>query len=619
MARHEYTPARRYVMQAVMALILAATIALAAAVGAHARRANRVELAPEGVTHEGVTVRFPASWKISPRSASEALLVARATESADGESGRTLSVRVQRLPSPLSPLQFAVTQLGRTRRPESEGVRMDEPPAMIPMTGYAGMLMATEGGSRRRGTMRKEVVAAVVLPSLRAIAVHLEGRGGLDAQDETVVREVAMALSVADEPALGTPGGAVRLDEAITFNAPAAFAPVAQTDPLRTDRRLWRVEQGDDEHENEGHFEGQWMTIETVGCLCPDLSAADPKQVEEMKSRFATLLLVRDPGWRGATIAPAGARVWRADWPSGSDGAEHAFPDRAYLMTHPSGRALLALFHGGFGATEFEPTWKELSASVQFLPTSDVASLEDVGTAEAARLRRQGYETLLSDRDVEWWLWTQQDALIGWSCTDFTGRGLVGRHTSRLRYGGGDEWVRLVHEFRYDDEGPQYDSGITRIQLDSGVSFEANQKVSLADGSLVLSYRHPPAKPLEWTGAARPQFVPGALLPLVMGKLSSDPMILLTDSFPGVEGIGPAEPLTVIVRPAGRESRVAKTDAGPMRCVTARVNGSGSVSRWYFRASGELEAVAWPGGVTQAASDEKVVRNNFPGDDLLAQ
>src|SRR5206468_2525652 len=110
-----------------------------------------------------------------------------------------------------------------------------------------------------------------------------------------------------------------------------------------------------------------------------------------------------------------------------------------------------------------------------------------------------------------------------------------------------------------------------------------------------------------------PQFVPGALLPLVMGKLklSGGPMLLRTESFLGCEALGLPEPLTILIRPdESATTRKAEGESQPMRCVTAEVNGTGTVTRWYFRQSGELEYVQFPGGVQRAAAEENTVKSD---------
>ena len=54
---------------------------------------------------------------------------------------------------------------------------------------------------------------------------------------------------------------------------------------------------------------------------------------------------------------------------------------------------------------------------------------------------------------------------------------------------------------------------------------------------------------------------------------------------------------------------------GRAQCVR---DEGGAVSRWYFRQSGELETIEWPGGIRESVSDEKSVKNYFPKGDPLA-
>jgi hypothetical protein len=304
-------------------------------------------------------------------------------------------------------------------------------------------------------------------------------------------------------------------------------------------------------------------------------------------------------------------------------------------MTHPSGRALLAIIRGGIGQDDFDGPWREIAPTIQFLPAADVASLEDVGTAEASRLRRAGYEKLLADRDLAWWLWTSHDAYVGWSSIDFPGRGgaLAGKKQAHIRLSIGERVSHVTHDFSYDDESPQYTSTVAREQADPDTRVKTVQKTTLAAGKLSMSFQSGDRDEVQlWNAeSAPPQFVPGALLPLVLGQLSRDPMLLVTDSFPGREGIGPPRPLTLIIRPGDDATATtamtattattraaAAGESTPMRSVTVQVNGTGSISRWYFRNTGELERVDWSGGVQQLASDENAVKHNFPKGDPLA-
>jgi hypothetical protein len=457
--------------------------------------------------------------------------------------------------------------------------------------------------------------------------VHLQGIGEADANDHAVVKQVAAALTLANEPELGKGGDVVTLLDGIRFTAPPRFAPVPETDPNRTDRRLWPAARPG---RKPTDFEEDWQSIETVGCLCPDFDPADAKQAERAKATLATLLLVRDSQWRGATVTSLGNRIWRADPPHpDEDGDRVPIAARAFLKTDPSGRALLTIVRGGIGEEgDFDGPWRQIEPTVQFLPAADVATLEDVGTTEAARLRRAGYQKLLADRDIEWWLTTSHDTFIGWSSTEFTrgggggggGAGVRGKKQSHARLATGEHVMHVTHDFSYDDAAARYTSIVTREQVGPAATLKSIQTTTLADGKLSLKFddRDRPSVQL-WNGEpAPPQFVPGALLPLLIGQLSRDPMILQTDTFPGREGIGPPQPLTLIIRPGDNTIRTAPGDLTPLRCVTVQLNGAGTVSRWYFNKAGELQSVESSGGTKHTATDANVIKNTFPKESGMA-
>jgi len=106
--------------------------------------------------------------------------------------------------------------------------------------------------------------------------------------------------------------------------------------------------------------------------------------------------------------------------------------------------------------------------------------------------------------------------------------------------------------------------------------------------------------------AAPPQYVPGAIVPLVMRELAERPALIRTESFTGIETVAPGGLLTLFVtRLADAPQRL--DDAGePMECVTVGVNGTGVVSRWYYTAgdepgSRELRFIDFAGGLKAAA------------------
>src|SRR5689334_8207318 len=80
MARSWHYPRwRRYLMQAVMWLIFAGTIALAAYVDHRKHAAQHVELAAASV-HGGLSIALPKSWKIEQPTEDNPLVVLTATE-----------------------------------------------------------------------------------------------------------------------------------------------------------------------------------------------------------------------------------------------------------------------------------------------------------------------------------------------------------------------------------------------------------------------------------------------------------------------------------------------------------------------------------------------------------
>src|SRR5262249_7101392 len=127
----------------------------------------------------------------------------------------------------------------------------------------------------------------------------------------------------------------------------------------------------------------------------------------------------------------------------------------------------------------------------------------------------------------------------------------------------------------------------------------------------------------QWKSTAPPQFVPGALLPLLLEKLAADgkSMLIRTDSFPGFETVGAPEPLTLRIEPGPAvpgQSDGEKTEKTPMRSLTIEVNGRGQISRWFFRADGEIDRVELPLGVEGAPSNEERLKFVFGKDGQMA-
>jgi hypothetical protein len=102
---------------------------------------------------------------------------------------------------------------------------------------------------------------------------------------------------------------------------------------------------------------------------------------------------------------------------------------------------------------------------------------------------------------------------------------------------------------------------------------------------------------------------------MLVGDLTRQPMILRTDSFTGHEGAAPLEPMTLIVTHAAEPTTRSALDGTPLRCVTVQVNGSGELSRWYFREDGRLERTEFASGLRRVPSDFKTVQFTFSDDE----
>src|SRR6185436_2809849 len=105
MPRWRYAPWRRYVMQAVMWVILGATVALAALVTSEKRRESRVQLG-DPTEYNNLTLRLPRRWKTRIGAEGNPRIVVQASEPKESSRSRVLTIFRDRADEPLSPLQY---------------------------------------------------------------------------------------------------------------------------------------------------------------------------------------------------------------------------------------------------------------------------------------------------------------------------------------------------------------------------------------------------------------------------------------------------------------------------------------------------------------------------------
>ncbi len=77
--------------------------------------------------------------------------------------------------------------------------------------------------------------------------------------------------------------------------------------------------------------------------------------------------------------------------------------------------------------------------------------------------------------------------------------------------------------------------------------------------------------------AAPANYIPGGWLPLVLGRLSDQPVILRTDSFIDYPDARTSDLLTVIVRPQPDAPRAGKDSDGARRCMSCLSNSAAAV------------------------------------------
>src|SRR5437762_2000868 len=101
MPRWRYAPWRRYVMQAVMWVILGATVALAALVTNEAHRKSRVQLNSEPQQFGDISIHLPSRWTARTRAEGNPRIIVQASEPSSAPRHRVLTIFRERADEPL--------------------------------------------------------------------------------------------------------------------------------------------------------------------------------------------------------------------------------------------------------------------------------------------------------------------------------------------------------------------------------------------------------------------------------------------------------------------------------------------------------------------------------------
>jgi hypothetical protein len=579
--------------------VLAVSVGLAALVSAHRRNALRIQLR-QSQTIKHVGISMPADWEITPDRNELAPTVLTAQPS--DEEFLNLTVTLEPLPQHLSPSEVALPRnAGRVGRQQVS----QEP---IEMAGHPGILVSYAQKISPRGIPQmadfdvstKNIIAATVLPSGRALAIRLIDLGEPEATDLDLVRRMAASIKVENEPAMQSVRR-VKLSGDIEVTVPDNFDLVQPTDPQVTERSLRATKSG------------VWRNIS----LLPGVLIG-----REGASAIVTMLSAYGPEWAGATASEQSPGHWRIDRPGGASAGVAS--SQAYVLADASGAAVIAVFTASAAADAdnawIEPAWRQISAGVTFPGADRTEAMLAAGDTEAARLKALGLAQLLpATRDEAWWLLAlgAPDRAFGWVHeSPATGGGKLER---RLRFP--ENYIEQVS----CDFGASQTLDLYRSMLDCSIAREGQHSaepqferylksmVRLKQDQLELNVRPQEGTPLAATIETPRAFVPGALLAQITGKLQVDqPMILRTDMAMSCLGARISAPLTLIVR---REKDVKRSEEGDasvtLRCISIEVAGSGALSRWYHLPDGALERVEYDQGVTQLRRDSEEISSEF--------
>jgi hypothetical protein len=589
---------RQILMQSLLVLVFLAAVGLAALVTRHVRMSMRVELG-EARTFGRLVVRLPAKWLSSPVVVERGDGIETEEPPSELQAGRRLRVIRQKSDGLLSPLEHLVRS-GQIKpdviKALAEG-REGFSLANLTVGGWPGQMVTTTA-SPRAGVVHKDVVACAMLPASQALVIDLQGLGPLDASDKELVRQMSENVSLAMQgPAEEAAGGLVELQDEIKVEAPARYVIVPNEDPNQLQRQLL--------------FDGS----RGAGWVAVDL-AAFVFFADDSENTFLAMLAGRDPDWRSGPVKHLGPRTMmadRVDAAAGGAAAGATFPSRAYLTANGDGRALLVVMRGGPRDQKmFDGAWQSIASSVRFAGVRDLSALL-VNGAEAARAARVAVSEMVDGAGaLDWWMWDAAENAdrelwsgMTWQLSrradDEGGTTIAGTRTSRPMANATDtqfaqQWSAELASADTTAELSKYQITTYREVRRAGNALSRprlEQQVSVDHGRMTLA---------SWQGPSSAdvvlpsQYVPGALVPLVVREMAERPALVKTESFVGVETVAPPGLLTLFITRLN-DSPVRLDERGaPMDCVTVSVNGTGVASRWYYSADHVLRFIDFAGG-----------------------
>ena len=576
---------RQILMQSLLVLVFAAAIGLAALVTRHVRMSMRVEL-DAGRTVGRLLVKLPAKWVTSPIIMEKGDGIEAEEPPGELAPGRRLRVMRQRSDGLISPLEHLLRSgqikpdVLKALAESREGYSLTN----LTVASWPGQIL-TMTASPRPGVLHKDVLACAILPASQVVVIQLEGNGPLDASDKELVRQLSENVSLAMQGPAADSGGTLELTDEIKVQSPSRFLIVPNDDANQLQRQLL--------------FDGSqgtgWVAVDLVSCVF---------FADDQDEAFMAMLASRDPDWRSGPIKHLSPRTLMAER---VDPLGQTFPSRAYLTANSGGRALLVVMRGGpHDQKMFDAAWQTISSSAKFIGTKDLSGLLANG-AQAARALSDGP---LSD-------WVDESGALDWSMWDASENSdkelwlqLTWQWTHKgdeLDTISGTRTAKPVDPYSSDTQFSQhwslsadlskYQATTYREVRRAGSGFgkrTPEQQLSMDKARLTLV----PAQGPSLADIPAPAgYVPGAVLPWVIRELAEKPSLIKTESFVGVDTLAPPGLLSLFITRL-TDAPVRLDEKGDsMDCVTVSVNGTGTVSRWYYSADHVLRFIDFAGGL----------------------
>lgn len=502
-------------------------------------------------------------------------------------AGRKLHIHTGRTELFVSPLDYLIRQ-GHLREPTEAGAEEHAGHVKnIRIAGWPGVLITQSRllriGEHHQPVAWKQVLACALLPTGQTIVLRLEGEGQPDSSDQDLLRRLGQSLAFVNQ-ATGRQGGEIVLPQDIRLRLPANLASAEADDKFRVGRILL-----DMEHPS-------WLGIELTSCwLLP----------EDKPEMLASLLLWRDPRCRPGPVRQVDEHTWTC-----SARRPGLAPAVAYLRLNADGRALLAEFRGVSTAPEAPSAiahlWQRLSEGLIFDELTPPQrfplelSLERRtplwrGRAALADLPADRSQLLAGHSLSQDWQWYHESSPR--QSLMHVQYGLDARFLSALYDidsapplgSGGSEVCR----WRLDLHSAHYDYSLYR----TGQGPLLSQKTQLALGKLRSTVLDEQKVLGRWTHGGSDLFIPGGLLPLALGRLPFEPLVLRTESLLNPAGQSAPAPLTLLLEPSTELPKFLPLREQPMRCWAIHVSGASHRSFWYLDDHARLHSIAFPSGI----------------------